>query len=71
MVLQSTAPTDHVLYTQIGLRNLLGVCLAIVGSVIIVLYAPSSNQQLTMQLLEQYMTETSFIVMVAVIVGNA
>lgn len=71
MVLQSTAPTDHVLHTQIGLRNLLGVCLAIVGSVIIVLYAPSSNQQLTMQLLEQYMTETSFIVMVAVIVGTA
>ena len=71
MVLQSTAPTDHVLDTQIGLRNLLGVCLAIVGSVIIVLYAPSLNQQLTMQLLEQYMTETSFIVMVAVIVGTA
>ena len=39
---------------HIGMRNILGVCLAIVGSVIIVLYAPSSDRQLTMDVLVQY-----------------
>jgi hypothetical protein len=39
---------------HIGMRNIIGVCLAIVGSVIIVLYAPSSDRQLTMDVLVQY-----------------
>ena len=53
---------------HIGTRNILGVCLAILGSVIIVSYAPSSDRQLTMDVLVQYMTETSFLVMVTLIV---
>jgi len=57
-----------VLKEHIGMRNILGVCLAIVGSIIIVLYAPSSDQQLTMDVLVQYMTEWSFIVLVTLIV---
>ena len=57
-----------VLREHIGVRNLLGVFLAIFGSVIIVLYAPSSDQQLTMDLLVQYMSETSFLALVSLIV---
>jgi uncharacterized membrane protein len=47
-----------VLKEHIGLRNLLGVFLAILGSVIIVTYAPSSDRQLTMDLLVRCLTET-------------
>ena len=46
----------------------LGVVLAIGGSVLIVSYAPSSDKQLTMEVLEEYMSDASFIVFVSCLV---
>jgi drug/metabolite transporter (DMT)-like permease len=59
---------SFILKEHIGIRNILGVALAILGSVIIVLYAPASDRQLTMDVLVHYMTEWSFVVMVSLIV---
>ena len=51
----------YVLKEAIRKRNIAGVILAIIGAVFIVVYAPDSQKQLTMELLEQYMLEPSFI----------
>ena len=42
-------------------RNIFGVVLALIGAVFIVTYAPDSQKQLTMELLETYMMEPSLI----------
>jgi len=51
----------YVLKEAIRKRNIAGVILAIIGAVFIVVYAPDSQKQLTMELLEQYMLEPAFI----------
>ena len=58
----------YVLRERVCKRNMAGVVLAIIGAVFIVIYAPDSQKQLTMDLLEQYMMESSFIVFILGIV---
>ena len=57
----------YVLREKLTSRNLLGVAFAIIGAVLIVVYAPSSDKQLTMDVLKQYMSEWGFLVFVACI----
>lgn len=54
----------YVLKESVRKRNIFGVVLALIGAVFIVTYAPDSQKQLTMELLEQYMMEPSFIVFI-------
>jgi drug/metabolite transporter (DMT)-like permease len=58
----------YILKEPVCKRNIAGVVLAIIGAVFIVVYAPDSQTQLTMELLEEYMTEASFIVFIVCIV---
>jgi len=51
----------YVLKETVRKRNIFGVVLALIGAVFIVTYAPDSQKQLTMDLLETYMMEPSFI----------
>jgi len=60
-VISNCILAHYVLKENINSRNVWGVVLAIVGAVFIVTYAPSSDQQLTMDLLEQYMTGKLFV----------
>jgi drug/metabolite transporter (DMT)-like permease len=66
-VISNCLLAHYVLKERLCVRNLLGVALAIIGAVIIVTYAPSSDRQLTMDVLVSYMSETGFLVFVAVI----
>jgi drug/metabolite transporter (DMT)-like permease len=54
----------YVLKETIRKRNMAGVVLAIIGAVFIMVYAPDSQKQLTMELLELYMLQPSFIVFI-------
>ncbi len=54
----------YVLKESVRKRNIFGVVLALIGAVFIVTYAPDSQKQLTMELLEQYMMEPSFVVFI-------
>jgi drug/metabolite transporter (DMT)-like permease len=51
----------YVLKETVRKRNIFGVVLALIGAVFIVTYAPDSQKQLTMELLETYMMEPSLI----------
>ncbi|KAJ1481193.1 magnesium transporter NIPA-domain-containing protein [Baffinella frigidus] len=66
-VISNCLLAHYVLKERLCVRNLLGVALAITGSVVIVLYAPSSDRQLTMDVLVSYMSEVGFMVFVGVI----
>eukprot|EP00286_Rhodomonas_abbreviata_P017212 CAMPEP_0181331590 /NCGR_PEP_ID=MMETSP1101-20121128/24589_1 /TAXON_ID=46948 /ORGANISM="Rhodomonas abbreviata, Strain Caron Lab Isolate" /LENGTH=502 /DNA_ID=CAMNT_0023441073 /DNA_START=231 /DNA_END=1736 /DNA_ORIENTATION=+ len=63
-VISNCILAHYVLKEELRKRNILGVVLAIVGAVFIVTYAPGSDKQLTMELLEQYMSQGSFILFV-------
>jgi magnesium transporter len=63
-VISNSVLAHYVLKEKLDRRNLAGVALAILGAVLIVVYAPSSDKQLTMDVLEQYMSEAGFIVFV-------
>ena len=69
-VISNVILARYVLKEIITLRSLLGVALAIGGSVLIVTFAPSSDKQLTMEVLEVYMSETGFIVFCASIIAT-
>lgn len=60
-VISNCILAHYVLKENINRRNVVGVVLAIVGAVFIVTYAPSSDEQLTMDLLEKYMAEKNFV----------
>eukprot|EP00288_Rhodomonas_lens_P016785 CAMPEP_0177705722 /NCGR_PEP_ID=MMETSP0484_2-20121128/8855_1 /TAXON_ID=354590 /ORGANISM="Rhodomonas lens, Strain RHODO" /LENGTH=569 /DNA_ID=CAMNT_0019217159 /DNA_START=241 /DNA_END=1950 /DNA_ORIENTATION=- len=66
-VISNTLLAHYVLREALLWKNLMGVGLAIVGAVFIVLFAPSSDRELTMDVLVQYMSERSFIAFVALI----
>ena len=68
-VISNSVLAHYVLKEKLDRRNLAGVALAIVGAVLIVVYAPSSDKQLTMDVLEHYMSEAGFIVFVACILA--
>jgi len=63
-VISNSILAHYVLKEDLRPRNVAGVVLAILGAVLIVVYAPDSQKQLTMELLEQYMSETSFIIFI-------
>jgi drug/metabolite transporter (DMT)-like permease len=68
-VISNSVLAHYVLKEDLNRRNLAGVALAILGAVLIVVYAPSSDKQLTMEVLEQYMSEAGFIAFVACILA--
>lgn len=68
-VISNCVLAGYVLKEEINGRNILGVALAVVGAVLIVCYAPSSEQDLTITLLEEYMSEPGFIVFVLFIMA--
>ncbi|EKX54658.1 hypothetical protein GUITHDRAFT_160735 [Guillardia theta CCMP2712] len=59
-VISNSILAHYILREHIGPRNLFGVAMAILGSVLIVLYAPSSDKQLTMEVLIEYMSDSGF-----------
>jgi len=67
-VISNCILAHYVLKEELRPRNIFGVVLAIIGAVFIVTYAPGSDKQLTMELLEQYMSQGSFILFVLCIV---
>eukprot|EP00292_Cryptomonas_paramecium_P007245 CAMPEP_0113673586 /NCGR_PEP_ID=MMETSP0038_2-20120614/6939_1 /TAXON_ID=2898 /ORGANISM="Cryptomonas paramecium" /LENGTH=437 /DNA_ID=CAMNT_0000590059 /DNA_START=205 /DNA_END=1518 /DNA_ORIENTATION=- /assembly_acc=CAM_ASM_000170 len=67
-VISNCVLAHYVLKENINRRNMLGVAMALVGAVLIVCYAPSSDKDLTMALLEEYMSEAVFVVFVIGIV---
>ena len=68
-VISNCVLASYVLKEEINGRNILGVALAVVGAVLIVCYAPSSDKDLTITLLEEYMSEPGFIVFVLLILA--
>lgn len=67
-VISNSILAHYVLKEDLRRRSILGVVLAIIGAVFIVTYAPGSDKQLTMELLEQYMSQGSFILFILCIV---
>eukprot|EP00293_Proteomonas_sulcata_P006623 CAMPEP_0184329616 /NCGR_PEP_ID=MMETSP1049-20130417/144247_1 /TAXON_ID=77928 /ORGANISM="Proteomonas sulcata, Strain CCMP704" /LENGTH=467 /DNA_ID=CAMNT_0026651999 /DNA_START=27 /DNA_END=1430 /DNA_ORIENTATION=+ len=67
-VISNCILAHYVLKENLQKSNIAGVILAILGSVLIVTYAPGSDKELTMEILEQYMSQGSFLVFLIFII---